>query len=49
MFTIQLKTAQKNTRAEILQCSNKERYAFLPRSITSDGAWAHHYNMMMKR
>jgi len=49
MFAIQLKTAQKIIRAELLQCSKKKGDAFLPRIITGDGTWVHHYNTMMKR
>jgi hypothetical protein len=49
MFAIQLKTAQKIICAELLQCSKKKGDAFLPRIITGDGTWVHHYNTMMKR
>jgi hypothetical protein len=43
------KQPPKNICAELLQCSKKEGDAFLPRIITGDGTWVHHYNTMMKR
>jgi hypothetical protein len=41
--------SQKKYTCRILQCSKKEGDAFLPRIITSDGTWVHHYNTKMKR
>jgi len=44
MPTIQYETAPKHICAELLQCSKKDKDAFLSNIITGDETWFHHYD-----